>query len=62
MRKQKEFNIAEAFAEIERANKEIRDLNNPEILAKKVEEVFGNWNPKIDWTEVLDKALKEVNM
>lgn len=62
MRKQKEFNIAEAFAEIERANKEIRDLNNPEILAKKVEEVFGNKKFEINWTEVWDKALKEVNM
>lgn len=58
----KEFNIAEAFAEIERANKEIRDLNNPEILAKKVEEVFGNKKFEINWTEVWDKALKEVNM
>ena len=62
MRKQKEFNIAEAFAEIERANKEIRDLNNPEILAKKVEEVFGNKKFEINWTEVWDKALREVNM
>lgn len=62
MRKQKEFNIAEAFAEIERADKEIRDLNNPEILAKKVEEVFGDWNPKIDWTEIIDNALKGAGM
>lgn len=62
MRKQNEFNVLEALAEIERLDREIRELNNPEVLNKKVEEVFGNKKFEINWTEVWDKALKEVNM
>ncbi len=58
----KEFNVLEALATIERMDKEIRELNNPEVLNKKVEEVFGNWNPKIDWDEIIDNALKGVGM
>ena len=62
MRKQKEFNVLETLAEIERLDREIKELNNPEVISKKVEEVFGNKKFEINWTEVWDKALKEVNM
>ena len=62
MRKQNEFNVLEALAEIERLDREIKELNNPEVISKKVEEVFGNKKFEINWTEVWDKALKEVNM
>lgn len=57
----KDFNVLEALATIERLDREIRELNNPEVISKKVEEVFGNKQFEINWTE-LDKALKEVNM
>lgn len=62
MRKQNEFNVLETLAEIERLDREIKELNNPEVISKKVEEVFGNKKFEINWTEVWDKALKEVNM
>ena len=58
----KDFNVLEALATIERMDKEIRELENPEVLNKKVEEVFGSKKLKIDWTEILDKALKGVGM